>query len=159
MSAVLSALENIQCRVAYLPGANDPSSTTVCVLQYVAVRCIVLQRLPFCKEPATAALSWRVCCSALQCVAVRCLFAGSQEPLLYHRVSCSVLQRVAAVACLRGASDGCSIAVCIFSHTAAHCNTMQHGTPHCNPLQHAATTEMPVCLEPVPPYVVVCASV
>ena len=29
MSAVLSALENIQCRVAYVPGAHDPSSTTV----------------------------------------------------------------------------------------------------------------------------------
>ena len=29
MSAVLSALENIQCRVAYVPGANDPLSTRV----------------------------------------------------------------------------------------------------------------------------------
>ena len=89
-----------------------------------------------------------MCCSVLQCVAVRC------SALLCVAVCCSVLQRV-AVCCSGHIIDTChtykpnsychippmcgsSSHTCVTrrlvtrQHTATHCKTLQHTATHCN---------------------------
>ena len=71
----------------------------------------------------------RLCCCALQCVAVRCCV------LQFVAVCCSVLQCVAAW-CLQRWPPCCNT----LQHTATHCNTLQHTATHSNTLQHMQHT-------------------
>jgi len=104
------------------------------VLQYVAVRCSMLQCVavffPRHTSPSlTPCCSVWSCCSALQGVAVCC------SVLQCIAVCCSVLQCV-AVCC--NVVMSYQILASLHSCTMGCCKTLQHIATHCSTLQHTA---------------------
>ena len=93
------------------------------VLQCGAVWCSVLQCVAVCCRMLPCVAVW---CNALQCVAVCC----SVLPCV--AVCCSVLQCVT-----------CSKRNCSSTHTAMHCNTLQHTATHTCSKRNCSSTNSP----------------
>ena len=137
------------------------------VLQYVIVRCSVLQCVvrvllqPSAHCMCCSVLQFvAVCCSVLQCVAVWCR-------MVYGFCFSHLLATCVAVLCMCCSTLQCLTVCCsmmyqigfsnlltaqpwvilivphynTLQHTATYCNTLKHTTTHCKILQHTATRE------------------
>jgi len=97
----------------------------VCVVQCVAVWCIVLQCVLVCQSHYGMLQRVAAHCNTLQCgtYVMDPFFNKSTKDTLQHTAAhCSTLQHTAA---------HCST----LQHTAAHCSTLQHTAAHCSTLQ------------------------
>ena len=88
----------------------------MCCLHCVAVRCSVLQHVPFAMEWLLAVGFVAVCCSVLQCVAVCC------SALQCVAVCCSVLQ---CVALCRIVSHCVAVCCSVLQYVAVCCSVLQ----------------------------------
>ena len=86
-----------------------------------------------------------VCCSVLQCVAVRCSNGTAPHIIGPCHVYIHLALQCVAACCSDSTVPYCTTLHHIASHcntlrhTAAHCYTLHHSVPHCSTLQHTAT--------------------
>jgi len=113
------------------------------VLQFVAVRCSVLQ----CRDVLQRSGVCVCIGSKLQCVAVCCMCCSVLQCVAVCCMCCSVLHTHTHT----NTSSLIKLVCNTLQHTATHCNTLQHTATHCNTLQHTATHCNTVQLDTGPP--------